>query len=267
MPTYNLAPFIAEAINSVMSQTYTNWELIIVDDGSKDNTKEIVKDLTSKSTKIRYISFEKNKGISKARNHGISLAKGQFLAFLDSDDVWLKEKLEIQTSFLIREKEASFVFSSYRRMSSNGKKVSSVIPAANRISRDELFKGNNIPLLTVIINREHFDQVQFNEKVKTCEDYCLWLDLLKKTPFAHGIDVDLARYRHVENSVSNGPTGCVLGVMYIYFYLEFESVFLSFNRFFQYAMNGVKKRVLFPINLDNPPRISSEELLTSIAHS
>lgn len=251
MPAYNSALFIKEAIESVMNQTYKEWELIIINDGSKDNTLEIIHSFASNSDQIKYIDCQRNRGVAYARNRGISIAKGQYLAFLDSDDVWLSEKLNAQVSFFLDRKDASFVFSSYKRMSSDRKKVSKIIPAAQKISRDELLKSNSIPLLTIIINREHISSISFNEKMRTSADYNLWLNILKKTPYAYGIEPDLARYRNVKNSLSNRYTKTLPGVIYIHFFLEFDNVFLSFKRVFHFIKDGISKRIKYPINIKN----------------
>ncbi|MFY0630551.1 MAG: glycosyltransferase [Flavobacteriaceae bacterium] len=251
MPAYNAASFIKEAIESVINQTYENWELIIINDGSKDNTLEIIHSFASNSDKIKYIDCQRNRGVAYARNRGISIAKGQFLALLDSDDVWLNEKLKVQVSFLLDKKDSSLVYSSYRRMSSDGKKVSTIIPVAQKTSRKELLMSNNIPLLTVIINRENLSSISFNEKMRTSADYNLWLNILKEAPFAHGINTDLARYRNVRNSLSNRYTKTLPGVIYIHFFLEFENLFLSFKRLFHFITNGISKRIKFPINIKN----------------
>jgi teichuronic acid biosynthesis glycosyltransferase TuaG len=251
MPTYNSAFFIEEAIQSVMNQTYANWELIIIDDGSTDNTQQIVQSLIYDWPNITYNYSEHNKGTAHARNRGMSLAKGQFLAFLDSDDVWLNKKLELQVSFIQSNKEAVFTFSSYRRMSYNGEKISQIIPAAEKISRNDLFNGNNIPLLTVVINREALGDFKFNEHMMSCEDYCLWLEILNEVPVAHGLDSDLARYRNTKRISPTRRLKSILGVVYIYFILEYENLFLSVSRFMKYARNGIKKRTKFPINIEN----------------
>lgn len=261
MPTYNSAFFIEEAIQSVLNQTYTHWELIIIDDGSTDNTQQVVQPLISDWSNITYKSSEQNKGTAHARNLGMSLAKGQFLAFLDSDDVWLSEKLAKQISFIQDKKEAVFTFSSYRRMSFNGEKISNVIPAAECISRNELFHGNNIPLLTVVIDREALGDFRFNEDLMSCEDYCLWLEILNEVPVAHGLDLDLARYRNTKKISPYRRLKSILGVVYIYFILEYENIFLSLNRFVKYARNGIKKRTMFPINIENRMIAESSSLL------
>ena len=251
MPTHNAASFIKEAIESVINQTYKEWELIIINDGSKDSTIDIICSFAENYKQIKYIDYQKNRGVAYARNRGISIAKGQFIALLDSDDVWLSEKLKIQVSFLLNRKDISLLFSSYRRMSSDGKRVSKIIPAAQKISRAELLKSNNIPLLTIIINREHLSSISFNEKMRTSADYSLWLRILKETPYAYGIENDLARYRNVKNSLSNRYTKTLPGVIYIHFFLEFENLFHSFNRVFHFITNGISKRIKYPINIKN----------------
>ena len=118
-PSYNSSKFIMECINSVISQTFQNWEMIIVDDCSNDNSREIISDLTAKDERLKSIFLEENVGAAEARNIAIRQSKGKYIAFLDSDDIWNKNKLEKQITFM-SEKNIAFSFTSYQPISEGG---------------------------------------------------------------------------------------------------------------------------------------------------
>src|SRR5471030_150111 len=126
MPTHNSERYIEESINSVLNQTYKNWELIIVDDNSNDNTKNIVDNINKNCRKIKYTKFNENRGAAQARNEAINKAKGRFLAFLDSDDLWDEKKLETQVSFML-ENNVHFSCTDYEVIDSDGASLNKII--------------------------------------------------------------------------------------------------------------------------------------------
>lgn len=208
MPAYNAAAYIKEAIDSVLAQTYLNWELIIIDDGSTDDTAKIVKEESLKDKRIRCY-YQANGKQGKARNLGISKSNGKYLAFLDSDDIWMPEKLEIQV-IEIQEKNVDLVFSDsyifnnaetdlYKRMNIKG----AVFYDRNSV---QLFlKGNGIPILTVLVKKEKIITAGgFSEKfdIQNVEDYHLWLKLLMSNNIFYSSDQVLAKYREHNNSAT-----------------------------------------------------------------
>lgn len=210
MPAYNASNYIQEAINSVIAQTYTNWELIIVDDGSTDATSSIIVDYSNREGRIKCF-YQENGKQGKARNLGISKASGSYIAFLDADDLWMPEKLEIQLQE-IKEKNVDLVFSdSYIFNNDNVFDRSRKMNTLNQIFKGEealkLFLiGNRIPTLTVLVKKERIEFVNgFTEKkeIPLAEDYHLWLKMLISGFVFYGSDKTLAFYRvHIESSTS-----------------------------------------------------------------
>jgi glycosyltransferase involved in cell wall biosynthesis len=206
IPTYNAEKFISETIASVMTQTYPDWEIIAVDDGSIDRTPEILRKYAEKfPQKIRVI-VQKNSGVSVARNTGIAASKGEYLAFLDHDDLWLPEKLERQVDLLDANKELGLVYSDSYIIDEKGELKGTFIHSimSKNIIRCEKFRGNIfnelfcvdfIPLLTVVVRKEVLKRVgNFDPKYKISEDYDLFLKIAQIYPVDF-IDQPLAKYR------------------------------------------------------------------------
>jgi glycosyltransferase involved in cell wall biosynthesis len=210
MPAYNASNYIQEAINSVIAQTFSNWELIIVDDGSTDTTSDILAENCKQDDRITSF-FQENGKQGKARNLGISHARGIYIAFLDADDFWLPEKLEIQLRE-IEERNVDLVFSdSYifndNNVSNRNEKMNTINATLEGIEALRLFlEGNRIPTLTVLVKKEKINLVKgFTEKkeIPLAEDYHLWLKLIIKNGVFYGSDKTLASYRiHDESSTS-----------------------------------------------------------------
>ena len=199
MPSYNTAPFIKETIESVLGQSYTNWELIIVDDCSTDNTDEIVNGYLS-DNRIRYIKNAKNSGAAVSRNRALREAKGKWIAFLDSDDLWEPTKLEKQISFM-QEKGSSFSYTNYieidENSAPNGKKVS----GPKKITELGMYSYCWPGCLTVMYDADKVGLIQI-EDIKKNNDYAMWLKVCKKAD-CYLLDETLARYRKRSGSISN----------------------------------------------------------------
>lgn len=193
MPCYNDADHISDSINSIMSQTYENWELIIVDDFSTDNSKKIIRNYMNKESRIKLIESNSNIGPGPSRNKGIKISKGQYIAFLDSDDLWDKNKLDFQINFMQR-KNIAFSFTSYRIM--HGNKVSNtVIPARESVTYSDLLKINHLGCLTVILDLKILNKKYFMPNLKRQQDLGLWLSILRSGEIATGCNQVLATYR------------------------------------------------------------------------
>ena len=159
-PCYNSDFFLEETILSVISQTYNNWELILVDDFSSDNTRDIIRKYSNQDIRIRYVFLQKNTGVSNARNQGILNANGRYLAFLDSDDLWMPEKLELQLSFM-KKKNYIFSYTAYSLISQEGKNMSKIINAVNNLDYASYLKNTVIGCLTVMLDRKKTGNVFF----------------------------------------------------------------------------------------------------------
>ena len=200
-PSYNVAKFVSQTISSVLSQTYPNWELLIIDDCSSDNTISIVKEFAERDPRIRYFFTNQNTGSpSQPRNIGIEQAKGDYIAFLDSDDIWLPNKLEEQLAFM-QEYGYDFVYSNYEKMSWDGKREQRIVKVKGSASYKDILKTNEIPCLTVLLRRELLNDVRF--KSVPDEDCVCWLDILKKGYKAYNTGKVHAVYREAKQSRSS----------------------------------------------------------------
>ncbi|GHG68014.1 putative teichuronic acid biosynthesis glycosyltransferase TuaG [Alishewanella longhuensis] len=198
MPAYNTADFIAESIESVLSQRFTQWELLIVNDCSTDNTLAVIQPyLTDK--RIVLLNNEQNLGGAGSRNKAIAAAKGRYLAFLDADDIWTTDKLEKQIAFMQQHK-LGFSFTGYTTMTEDGQALDPLaVPAKIRFS--QLLKHNYIGCLTAIYDTEPFGKI-YMPLVRKRQDFALWLELLKRFDFAWGINTNLGFYRIRAGSLS-----------------------------------------------------------------
>jgi glycosyltransferase involved in cell wall biosynthesis len=199
-PSYNSEKFIGKTIESVLAQTYQNWEMVIVDDKSTDNSLDIIKNYSEKDHRIRLIKLNKNAGVANARNKAILECKGDYIAFLDSDDLWSPNKLELQIPLFLHV-NVGIVFSNYEKINEKGESNGRFIIAPNQVSYSNLLKGNVIACLTAIYDCKKIGKVYFNKQGH--EDFAFWLSILKKGYFAKNSNDILAKYRVRKNSVSS----------------------------------------------------------------
>ena len=194
MPCYNSQKYISSSIESVLAQSVTEWELLIINDASTDNTKDIINDFSKRDPRIKVFHLEKNSSAAVARNIGIDNAQYKHIAFLDSDDLWLPEKLDKQLS-LMEKRNMPFSFTSYYVINHEGK-VLELRKAPEIVNYDKLLNhGNEIGCLTVMYNRERFQNYRFNEEIRIHEDYKMWLDMFENVDTAYAIEEPLALYR------------------------------------------------------------------------
>lgn len=200
-PCYNASQYISYTIDSVLKQTYPNWELIIVDDCSTDNSSDIIKQFISGDTRIKYFKTDNPSGSPVLpRNIGIEKATGRYIAFLDSDDIWLPTKLEEQLK-LFKDDKTAVAFSNYEKMNEAGDRNQRIIIAPKETNYHNLLKGNVIGNLTGIYDTEKVGKV-YCQDIRH-EDYVLWLSILKKGYIAKNTNTVTALYRVRENSVSS----------------------------------------------------------------
>ncbi|UFT98892.1 glycosyltransferase [Radiobacillus kanasensis] len=239
-PTYNSSKFILETIRSVKSQTYNDWEMIIIDDCSIDNTVQIVEEQTKQDNRIKLMRLEKNSGAAVARNSGIKKAKGKYLAFLDSDDMWQPDKLSNQITFM-KDNNYLFSYSTYSIINENGNFLNKTIRATNFVDyRTLLKKPGTIGCLTVILDREQIGDVLM-PNIKTRQDFALWLKILKTGINAYGLDEDLALYRKVPGSISSNKIKAAKKNWYVYRNIEKLNLIKSLWYFCNYAIRAVIK--------------------------
>lgn len=191
MPSYNTAEFIAESIQSVLAQSYKDWELLIVDDCSTDNTDEVVKPYLS-DERIIYLKNEKNSGAAVSRNRALREAKGKWIAFLDSDDLWMPDKLSKQINFM-EEHGYSFTYTNYVEINTEGKKNGVTVTGPKRVTKTGMFNYCWPGCLTVMYDAEKVGLIQIAD-IKKNNDYAMWLKVCKKAD-CYLLDEELALYR------------------------------------------------------------------------
>lgn len=200
MPAYNCEKYVVEAINSVLAQTYKNWELLVLDDGSKDNTLQVIKEFSKKDSRIKALPNGKNMGVSATRNRGIELATGEWIAFLDSDDMWESKKLEKQLE-VAKEKEAEFLFTGSSYINEQGEPFKGIFEVPAKVNYKKLRNQNVISCSSVLVKRKYFANIKM-EKDEMHEDYAVWLRILKLGVTAYGVNEPLLVYRISRNSKS-----------------------------------------------------------------
>lgn len=199
MPTWNCGRFIAESIKSVQGQSLKDWELIIVDDCSTDNTRKIVEYFHSEDTRIKYHSLSKNSGAAVARNIAIKLAKGKYIAFLDSDDLWDKHKLERQIKFM-EENDYAFSYHGYHEINEDGVDLHRYVGGKGCVGKYDMFACCWPGCLTVMYDREKIGLIQVTN-IKKNNDTAMWLKAIKESP-CYFLSEDLAAYRRRKGSIT-----------------------------------------------------------------
>lgn len=200
-PSFNSEKFIAKTIESVLDQTYKDWEMIIVDDNSTDNSIDLINSYMQKDERIKCSALEKNSGPAVARNHAVKEAKGRYIAFLDSDDLWTPDKLSKQISFM-QEHDIALSYTGYYQIEEKSGEVIEQIHVPKKVDYSELLKQNIIGCLTAIYDTEKIGKV-YMPNIRKRQDFGLWLKILKRVPYAYGIDEPLAYYRVRTTSVSS----------------------------------------------------------------
>ena len=200
MPAYNCEKYVVEAINSILAQTYRNWELLVLDDGSKDNTLRIIEEFSQKDSRIKALPNGKNMGVSATRNRGIELASGDWIAFLDSDDMWEPFKLEKQFQ-VVEKKSAEFLFTGASYINEEGEPFKGIFEVPEKVTYKKLRNQNVISCSSVLVKKKYFENIKM-EKDEMHEDYAVWLRILKLGVTAYGVNEPLLIYRISRNSKS-----------------------------------------------------------------
>lgn len=201
MPAYNAEKTIATAVKSVLAQTLKNWELIVIDDGSTDKTATILSEFAKMDGRIRFLQNENNIGVSHTRNRAVELAKGEWIAFLDSDDMWKPEKLQKQLLLLQKYPEMVICYTASSFIDEGGKPYNYIMPAPERITYKELLHKNLMSCSSVMLRTDIMREIKMPAD-NMHEDYYVWLTVLKKHKFAYGVNEPLLIYRLSANSKS-----------------------------------------------------------------
>ncbi len=242
-PNYNTADFIGETIESVLAQTFDDWEMIIVDDASTDNSREIIQAYADKDKRIKPVFLKENGGQGKARNIATDLASGQYIAFLDSDDIWHPEKLERHLNFIKKEK-AVFSHTSYGFIDEEGKNIlKDFHVSAHPVTYKDLLKRTEISCLTAMYDVQKIGKF-YMPNLRRKQDYGLWLAILKKGYVSHPLDEVLAWYRQRRISTTSNKKKLIIEHFRFLRNVEKLSVFQSVFYTFYWGWNGLKKYYL-----------------------
>ena len=239
-PTWNCAPFICETIKCVLAQTYQDWELIISDDCSTDNTYKVVEPYLAMDSRIKYIRNDQNSGAAVTRNNALRIAKGRWIAFLDSDDLWLPEKLEHQVRFM-EENDYAFSYHEYTEMSEAGEDLGVYVSGKKRVSKFDMFACCWPGCLSVMYDAEKIGLIQIND-IKKNNDTAMWLKVVQKAP-CYLLKENLARYRRRKNSITPKPLWQRIWAHYPLFRVaeEMNSIRATFWTLMNVVGNAYKK--------------------------
>ncbi len=238
-PVFNSAKWLPETLATVRNQTVGDWEHIFVDDGSSDDSIELIQQAAENDPRIRLLKMPENGGPAKARNKGIEAARGRYIAFLDADDLWLPEKLERCTVFM-RETGYVFIYHDYRHMSADGKRTGAIVRGPDKLTLRKLHTRRGTGgCLSVVIDHERVPEFHFpNSERSFPEDFLAWLRLLRNGHEGHRLPFDLGRYRISEASRSSNKFACATAVWRLYRYEEGLTFAKSVCWWTQYAWNA-----------------------------
>ena len=237
-PSRNTEKYIARTMDSVLAQTYGEWEMIIVDDLSTDNSPSIIETYAQKDSRIKLIRSEQKSGASGSRNRAIEASQGQYIAFLDADDLWIPEKLEKQIMFMEKH-DLAFTYSSYKTINENDEVLTTFVTVPE-ISYESMLKTCSVGCLTAVYDTEKLGKM-YLPKLPTKEDYVLWLNIMKKINTTQGIIEPLAYYRIGETSVSSNKVNAAAWQWKVYRDVEKLGLVKSIYYFVNYVYFGIKK--------------------------
>ncbi|UTT43516.1 glycosyltransferase family 2 protein [Exiguobacterium aurantiacum] len=240
MPTYNCANYILDTILSVQAQSYKDWELIIIDDCSTDKTEEIIKNVIRKESRIKYFKLLSNSGAAVARNEGVKKATGEYIAFIDSDDLWHENKLSVQVNFM-KQNESVFSCTSYNKIGENGSDLGKTVVPKKVYYRWDLLKncpGNS----TVIYNASKLGK-HFIEPIKKRNDYLMWLKVIRKAEKLDGIQEVLGSHRLRDDSLSSSKMSLIRFHWDIYRKIEHLSLYKSCYLMIYWMTKGISQKL------------------------
>lgn len=243
MPMYNSERFVGKAIESVIGQTYPHWELLVVDDGSSDSSCDVVRAYAARDPRVHLLVNPTPVGMPYApRNYGIQQARGEFIAFLDSDDIWLREKLRQQLVVFHRDERTAVVYSDYEKVNEEGERSARIVSAPRKTNYQQLLYSNVIGNLTGIfdvrkVGKHYFTGVHH-------EDYAFWLSVLKSGYIARSTSTVTALYRVRKHSVSSDKLKVLFWQWHIYRKVENIGILRSAYYYFFYAFHALRKALI-----------------------
>ena len=240
-PAFNAEKCISAAIQSVIGQTYQNWEMLIVDDCSSDNTVDVVEKFCALDSRIKLIRHLKNQGVATARNTALAQAKGAYIAFLDSDDMWMPQKLYLQYRFM-EENGYAFTYTAYQKYISKSEGKGKVIAVPKRMTRTAIFYNTVIACLTVMINKEKVGSFEM-PLLNHAEDQCTWQEILSRGYVAYGLNENLALYRVSDNSLTTNKGKAAKLQWSVYRKYYNFSLLKSATCFLSYALHAIMRHL------------------------
>lgn len=237
-PTYNAENYIGETIESVRNQTYQDWEMIIIDDCSTDNTSVIIKGYADNDSRIKLIKAPQNGGVAKARNLGLEQAQGDYIAFVDSDDLWKPDKLEKQVAFM-KEKGGVLSYTDFQKFNTEDGSLGKVMKCPAKMKANDILKNTAIGCLTVMVDKKQAGEFRMPPLGHT-EDNCTWYHILKKTnQTAYNVGEVLSLYRDGNASMTKNKGKSAKQQWYTYRgYFKFSRIKSAYY-FTWYAINAV----------------------------
>ena len=240
VPVFNAGKWIEDTILSVKSQTYKDWELILVDDGSTDNSMEIMR--SYESDNIRIIDDGSNKGAAYARNMGVKAARGRYICYIDADDLWSPDKLEKQLTFA-QENDAAFTFTGYEFADASGVGVQKIVRVPKTIVYRQALKNTTIFTSTVMFDMDKLDKDDIMMPQVPSEDTATWWKVLKKINKAYGLDEQLTLYRRGTGTLSSNKMTAIQRIWNLYRNVEGLNVFYSAYCFVFWAVRALVRRM------------------------
>ena len=241
MPCYNMEKFIAHSIQSVRNQSFTDWELLIVDDASTDKTVDKVKPCCEQDERVKLFVKTQHSGIADSRNQALATAKGRYLAFLDADDIWHPEKLERQLAFM-QQNNAAFSYSAYELIDEEGQALQKTIATAGNLTHNAYLQNTIIGCSTVMLDKDKVGEVTIPD-FRTSEDTATWLNILRKGFLAYAIEETLVSYRIRRKSASSNKLKASYDLWKVYRIQEKLPFFKALGYYGSYAFHAIKKRL------------------------
>ncbi len=242
-PVYNCEKLIKETIKSVQEQTYKNWEMILVDDCSTDKSEEIINEFAQKDDRIKYFKLEENSGAAIARNCALEKSNGRFIAYLDADDLWRENKLEVQIKFMLDNK-CAFSCTDYEKIDEEGDSLNKIVKIPQKVNYNLFLRNTIIQTVGVMVDTKITGkELLVMPNIRRRQDAATWCQLLKAGYNCYEVPENLSYYRVVTNSLSSNKFKAVKGTWYLYRNIEKLSLPKACFCFIGYAFNAVKKRI------------------------
>lgn len=242
VPVYNAERFLNDTIKTIQNQTYENWEAIFVDDCSKDDSVKLLEKASKKDKRIKVIKLKKNSKAATARNEGIKAAMGEYICFLDADDFWITNKIELQVDFM-KKYNYEFIYGGYEFANAEGVPNGKIVSVPDKINYNEALKNTTIWTCTVMFNMNKLTKEQIYMPCVVSEDTACWWKVLKNIEYAYGMNKTLAYYRRSENTLSSNKLVAIKRIWFLYTRVEKLPFLKALYCFVNYAIRAVLRRI------------------------